>query len=554
MLLILMTTLFACAPAVGPAQKPADDTGEPVAAAVGEIQVGAPPGCAAPVDGFARLTDESEARGLVGVVAEPADGWGLEVDGRGGAPVAQDLDGDGDIDLLIQQPGRGPDLYENDGTGQFTLRGEAFPLPLPEAGPADLAIGATDLDGDGYPEVILAGVGGATVVPNRGGLSFGSPVPVPVDDGSDVAFVAFSLGDVDGDGDLDLALAASGRMVEGVLDKTDTTVLMERLLLQEADGSWRPGLPLLRDGRGYSVQVVLLTDRDADGDADLLVPADLGAPSAFWRNDGLVDGQPWFVDDAEDRGAALVMAGMGVDAAYLNDDEVLDYCITDLGPIRCLLSHSGGWADGGRALGLAPDEWVDPDFGTTGWALELVDIDNSGTLDAVQASAPELARIGATPSGLPDLMWEGQEDGLFVDRSVEAGFDDWSDHYGLVAADFAADGYVDLVLTGPGLAPKFLSNPCGEASWSSVDLLGPPGNREGIGATVQWEAGGHVWRRTVLAARGPAQGPSQVTVGTHDSLEFDVVEVTWPDGAVSRAEGVASSRPLMAVHPDAAGQ
>ena len=90
-----------------------------------------------------------------------------------------------------------------------------------------------------------------------------------------------------------------------------------------------------------------------DGDLDLLALSDLGPPSAFWRNDGLVDGVVQWVDDGASLGAALEIAAMGIDSADLNRDGVLDYCISDVGPPRCLLSDGlGGYVEGAHALGF----------------------------------------------------------------------------------------------------------------------------------------------------------------------------------------------------------
>jgi hypothetical protein len=548
-LLPALSLLAACAPTTKPAagDSGAVDTG--VAVRPGRIEAGAPVACPAPVAGFARLSEDGAARGLTAMVADPVAPWGAWIDGRGGALVAEDLDGDGDVDLLVGQPGAGPDLYENDGTGHFTLRPGAVPLPTADGAQA-VGLAVAHLDGDALLDVVMSGVGGAWVAPGRGVLSWGTPVAVDLGAEPTVLYPAVAIGDLDGDGDLDLAAAASGQLLDGTVDKTDTAVLQHRMSLQEP-GAWRATLPLLREGRGFSAQVLALSDRDADGDPDLLVPADLAAPTAFYRNDGVVGGEPWLVDDAEDRRADLRFAGMGIDSADLNGDGQLDYCITDLGPIRCLLSIEGDYVEGARALGLGPDEYVDPDFGTTGWSVELADLDNDGALDAVQASAPEIDRSPVTPAGLPDLIWQGQADGTFVDQTEAVGFGDLAWHHGAVTADFDGDGYLDIVLAGPGAAPAYWANTCGEGAWLEVDVRGPPGNPLGLGSRVVVDLGDGTQVREVSGPRGPGQAPARVHLGLGDRDTVVRLEVIFPDGTVAMAEGLETRRVVTAVHPDA---
>jgi len=116
-----------------------------------------------------------------------------------------DHDSDGDLDILIGgewDEGGMARVYDNDGTGTFTDVA---------AGLADLAQGSLawgDYDSDGDPDILLSGlIGGAAIVTrvyrNDGGGAF-APVDLGFDDG--VAGPA-GFADHDGDGDLDLVVA-----------------------------------------------------------------------------------------------------------------------------------------------------------------------------------------------------------------------------------------------------------------------------------------------------------------------------------------------------------
>jgi hypothetical protein len=99
------------------------------------------------------------------------------------------------------------------------------------------------------------------------------------------------------------------------------------------------------------------TDRDRDGDMDLIVAGDRSSaggpgPTNFYRNDGPGDdGFPIFIDDAPEVSFAPWVHGMGVDSFDFNGDGLLDYCISDAVPaLGCDLSGPQGYVDAGLEL------------------------------------------------------------------------------------------------------------------------------------------------------------------------------------------------------------
>ncbi len=527
--------------------------------------------CGVPREGFDRLAESRVARGIDLDLPEPPP---HQCSSFPGGLVAQDLDGDGDIDLAFARFDRFPALLENDGTGVFFAASRDDELGLSNQRHAT-SIAAVDTSGDHLPELFVTGPNLLLRARNLGGMQFGELEPLyDLPDYPWACFNSMSWGDADGDGDLDVFLPAlfgvpDAEWWEADQEEGPWALGSENVLLLNDSGQFVAHGGALGPGSGPSLSFLsAFTDRDGDGDQDLLVTSDRSnlpwwPEGVFYRKAGWdKEGQPLFEIPGEDFLMPGSVSGMGMASADFNDDGLLDYCMTDFARrLACFQSEgSEGYLDISLTSGLAA---ALPGFPPAGseegdwvpWSMSMVDLDNDGRRDVAVAAGPTPG-LGSVATSFqiqeqPNAIWQGVGPARFEERTAELGFGDTDADYGLVSADLDSDGYRELIVSSWSGQPKVYDNPCGSSAWLEVELVGPPGNTEGFGARLQARDGDWWHSEELHNLLGVGQEPSRFHLGLGSREVLEELEVLWPDGTRMSSRNIPTRRLLTVTHPDA---
>jgi len=531
----------------------------------------------------APLFAEEAIPGATTVCGSPDKNYILEV--NGGGLALEDFDGDGDVDLFLvdgstleaaaaELPGRPPRLFLNDGGGRFAPAGEAWAL---DGGRWGMGVAAGDLDGDGWPDLVITQWGPDRVVLNRGGQGF-EEITARAGLQGERWGTSAALLDYDRDGVLDLAvvnylafdpeaIAPPGgpcrwKGYDVMCGPEGLTPVHDQLYRGRGDGTFeevtvRAGFR--PEGAGFGLGVTTL-DYDGDGDTDLYVSND-STPNHLWENqgDGTFREQGYLRAVSHDSGGRE-QAGMGIGCADVNGDGRQDLLVTNFsGESNALYLSRGklGFRERSSAAGMGG-----PGVTTLGWGALLEDFDLDGHVDAVVLNGhvyPQADRAGTDTSyAQPDHFFRNTGDG--EGRFELAPCSDGPDRVSraAAAADVDGDGDLDVVALELDGAVRLLRNTTrgpesGSAGphWLRVRLAARGANRAGLGARLVavWEGGARA--SEVRTAGGfQASVPAEVHFGLGAAQRLERLTIHWPSGTEQVLEQVAADRALRVEEPE----
>ena len=481
--------------------------------------------------------------------------------------VAEDLDGDGHLDLYVGNPGGPKSLFWNDGAGRFSEGAAAAGIAYPED--FTHAIGAGDIDNDGDQDLYVLNSGDDRLLLNHGDRTF-EDIAAAAGVLSPGAGLCVQFGDLDNDGVLDLFV---GHMdteqfeAVGSGTKQETTWALSQSHLYKGLGDGRfedkttqVGLALGNPFLGAMI------DLDADGDLELYLLQDaLGrVKNVLLENQGS-DGKGFakLVDVSKTCGCELPQGPMGLAVLDLDGNDLPDLFISNnysSPPNReVMYLNRGGLVlqDITEEIGALPmDPWGDGGRATS-WATIALDVGND-TLEDIFIVYGGL--VGSKFGKFDDPKDKAEQADALLLRGFDGkytvaegtGLEDFARGHAALPADFDEDGCEDIYLVNLDAPSRLYRNRCAGAGHHVVlRLVGTKSNRDAIGARVRIDSDGRSQWRQVLGCSTSVHScaPKRLHVGLGGAGRVDTVEIRWPSGAVQIVKDLAVDTTHVIVEP-----
>lgn len=540
-----------------------------------------------------------------------------------GAAIA-DVDGDGRPDIFLASVERPAALYHNDGGMHFTDVTSSSGIDT--RGLATTCAAFADVDGDGNVDLVVGTFGGPIKLWLGDGKGHFRDATSESGLVGGYAATALTFADVDGDGDLDLYVGTY--KVKSVLDAYPPQARTFDKVVKKVDGKyvvadeWKkeyrvedrpdlggvmrsqradPDLFFLNDGKGHFTRTPIsgarfvgadgkplaedpdyftlaarFYDVNGDGAPDLYVCNDFEDPDQFWINDGHGN----FRMAAWNAVRQTSNTCMSVDFGDINRDGVVDFFTADMmsptaeARLRQLPTHmplakpvgfvndraqwmrnalqvgrgDGSWAEIGQMAGVAATDWT--------WGSAFLDVDLDGyedlvTLNGHRWDVRDADTFDRIRNSFPRVAWNAEQkefprlaarsfvlrnrgDLTFADMSQPWGVGtEAAISQGIALADLDGDGAMDIVATRLDEPAVIYHNEAG-APRIAIVLTGRTPNTRGIGAKVTVRAPTLPVQSREMTAGGYYLSGSDAELAFATGKDSAVtIEVRWRDGQTS---------------------
>ncbi|MCM2680494.1 CRTAC1 family protein [Echinimonas agarilytica] len=487
-----------------------------------------------------------------------------------GGHAVGDYDGDGDVDIFIAAGDSTPSqLFQNNGNNQFEDVATTAGVSIANhkgSGPM-----FADIDGDGDLDLLIGAIEGHSiyVFSNNGDGTF---TDITANTGLNITAlntIGAAFGDIDNDGDLDLALTHWGNTPDATLSQSEH-LWLNKGGFQFENISKSAGITdtiYVWNGNGMFGDLDYtftpnFADINNDGFVDLLITGDFGTSMVFMN---LMNGT---FENVTDRDIIVDANGMGAAIADADNDGDLDWFVTaiyDKNPSTGLIRSPGNFLytnQGEGSFSTTPHaDQLEYEVHQSGWAWGtcFADFNNDGLLDIYVTNGwEELVGIYNTDTSIdyandPSTLFMANADGTYTEYAQQAQLEETGLGRGVSCFDSDGDGDVDILTSqnsitstnGLSLFENLGSSTLG--NYLGIKLRQANGNTEALGARVYiTTSDGVVQMREVRNENNyVSQNPAQVHFGLGEHDTVSELKIIWPDGREQIQSNVESNQRLV---------
>lgn len=318
------------------------------------------------------------------------------------------------------------------------------------------------------------------------------------------------------------------------------------LYLNKGDGSFIDITDSAKANGGFHLTLgVAAADYDNDNDLDIYIAND-SDQNILYRNDSEMTFMNTNQPNARSR-TGDIRGGMGIAWGDYDNDGALDLFVTNWLDENNVLYRNNG--DGTFTDVSAKSGVFESGLGKTCWGTVFFDMDNDTDLDLF-FSAGHIDPATWENHGQQDVLMQNNGDGTFTDISEQVGlrqFESPGVGRGVAAADYDADGDVDLLIVNSGEKPRLLQNNGGnKLNWLHIRTVGVESNRDGIGTRIKVITGDtHQIRGVASGSSYLSQHSPEVEFGLGNHKIVDKIILEWPSGTEQTLTNIAVNQMLI---------
>lgn len=463
-------------------------------------------------------------------------------DSNGAGVAVNDLDNDGDLDIVLAQLKGSNSIFWNE--GNLAFRKESL------SHGNSRAVATADVNADGLVDIVFTQSTSSLVYWQNTGTGF------MLSSLKGVTFPAYTMlwTDADNDGDLDLITASYDSLLEKELKDSFLFSRGAGVIYYEQDEGRFKATRLAETSQALAMA---LFDLNADGTQDLIVGNDFEIPDFIYLNtaNGWLSASPLELttrntmsfttgDMNNDGQNELFATDMKPD---FNDPKALAEWMplmqksferktagqTQLEENFLYQSTTAGFSNVAQNLGIDASGWS--------WSAKFGDLNNDGLLDLYVVNGMIAKEVFSHLANY-ELI---EENKAFMNRGSSFELNQaWQlnateSGRGMSMADLDNDGDLDIVINNLEQASVIFENQVCEGSALELDLSWDSSNTKALGATVQLETSSMTLTRHVESSSAYLSGDtSRVHFGIPKTDSLKMLTIVWPDGEITTHENL----------------